>query len=100
VAAACSVVPFVDGVNQDPKDSAVEVGRPLQTAGVALGDTVPEVAQAEGHGAYGGKGYPSARLGAAAHRLRVQMGGLRLGVRQLLREGDLLAPPFRPWGAV
>ena len=94
------MVPLADGVNQDPRDSVVEVGRPLQTVGVALGDTVPEVAQAEGHGAYGGKGCPSAQLEAVAHRVRVQMGGLHLEVRQVLREEHLLGPPFRPLGVV
>jgi hypothetical protein len=98
--AECSVVPLADGANRDPMDNVAEAGRLLQTAGVALGDTVPEVAQVEGHGAYGGRGYLSAQLEVAAHRLQVQMRGLHLEVQQLLHEGHLLAPPFRPWGVV
>lgn len=97
-AVAECMVPLVDGGNRDPMDRVAEVGRLLQTAGVALGHTVLEVAQAEDHGAYCGRGYPSVRLEAVAHRLQVQMEGLHLEVQQLLHEGHLLVPPFRPRG--
>jgi len=71
------------------------VGHLLQTAGVALADTVPEVAQVAGHGSCCGRCYPIARPGAAVRQLRVQKGLQRLEVQQLLHEGHLLALPYR-----
>jgi hypothetical protein len=87
--------PLAGGQSPDPIDSVAEVGHLLQTAGVALGDTVPEVAPAVGHGPCCERGCPSARPGAAAHRLRVQKEVLRPRVEQLLQEGHLLALPYQ-----
>jgi hypothetical protein len=99
-AVAECMVPLVHGGNRDPMDRVAEVDPLLQTAGVALGHTLLEVAQAEVHGAYCGRGYPGVRLEAVVHRLRVQMEGLHLEVQQLDHEGHLLVPPFRPRGTV
>lgn len=87
--------PLAGGQSPDPIDSVAEVDHLLQTAGVALGEMVPEVAQAVGHGPCCERGYPSARLGAAAHRLQVQKEALRPEVQQLLHEGHLLALPYQ-----
>ena len=89
--------PLAGGQSLGPIDSVAGVGHLLQTAGVALGDTVQEVAQAVGHGPCCERGYPSARLGAAAHRRRVQKEVLRPEVQQLLQDGHLLALPYQLW---
>jgi hypothetical protein len=93
--AACSAVPLAGEQSRDPIDIEVEVGRLLQIAGVALGDTVLEVALEAGHGPCCGRGYPSARPGAAAHRLQVQKGVLRPAVQHLLHEGHQPALPYQ-----
>ena len=87
--------PLAGEQSPGPIDSVAEVDHLLQTAGVALGDTVPEVAQAVGHGPCCERGYPSARQGAAAHRRRVQKEVQRPRVEQLLQEGHLLALPYQ-----
>jgi len=89
--------PLAGGQSLGPIDSVAGEGHLLRTAGVALGDTGPEVAQAVGHGPCCERGYPSARLGAAAHRLRVQKEVLRPEVQQLLQDGHLLALPYQLW---
>ena len=95
VEAARSAVPL-DGQTRDPIDKVVEGGRLLGNAEVAQGGMVPGVAQAvAGHGAYCGRGYPSARREAAEHRLRAQRGELHLEV-QHPHEEHQLALPFQP----
>ena len=93
--AACSAVPLAGEQSQDPIDNELEVGHLLQTAGVALGDTVLEVALEVGRGPCCGRDYPSARLGAAAHRVQVQKGVLHPVVQHLLHEGHQLALPYQ-----
>jgi len=87
--------PLAGGQSLRPIDSVAGAGHLQQTAGVALGDTVPEVAPAVGHGPCCERGSPSARLGAAAHRLRVQKEVLSPEVQQQLQEGHLLALPYQ-----
>jgi hypothetical protein len=92
---ACSVVPLAGGQSRDPMDSVEEV-RLLETAGVALGDTVRQVlqaAEAADHGPCCGRDYSSVRRGAAARQLLAQKGVLRPEVRLLLHEGHPLALP-------
>ena len=93
---AYSAVPLAGEQSRDPIDNEVGVGRLRQTAGVALGDTVLEVVLEAGRGPCCGRGYPSARQEAAAHRLQVQKRVLRLVVRHLLHEGHQLALPYQP----
>lgn len=94
---ACSAVPLAGGQSRDPMDSVEEV-RPLETAGVALGDTVRQVrqaAEAADHGPCCGRDYSSVRQEAAARQLLAQKGVLRPEVRLLLHEGHPLALPYQ-----
>lgn len=91
---ACSAVPLAGGQSQDPMDSVEEV-RLLETAGVALGDTVLRVLQAADHGPCCGRDYSSVRRGVAARQLLAQKGVLRPEVRLLLHEGHPLALPYQ-----
>jgi hypothetical protein len=96
---ACSAVPLAGGQSRDPRDSAEEV-RLLETAGVAVGDTVRQLlqaAEAADHGPCCGRGYSSVRQ-AAAHQLLAQK-GVHPEARLLLREGHPLVLPYhsRVW---
>lgn len=94
---ACSAVPLAGGQSRDPMDNVEEV-RLLETAGVALGDTVRQVlqaAEAADHGPCCGRDYSSVRQEAAARQLLAQKGVLRPEVRLLLHEGHPLALPYQ-----
>jgi hypothetical protein len=94
---ACSAVPLVGGQSRDPLDNVEEV-RLLETAGVALGDTVRQVlqvAEAADHGPCCGRDYLSVRQEAAARQLLAQKGVLRPEVRLLLHEGHPLVLPYQ-----
>jgi hypothetical protein len=95
---ARSAAPLAGGQNRGPMDSVEEV-RLLETAEVALEDTVRHVlqaAEAADHGPYCGRGYSSVRQEAAARRVLAQKGVLRPEVRLLLHEGHPLALPYQP----
>jgi hypothetical protein len=93
--AACSAVPLAGEQSRHPTDNEVDVGRLQQIAGVALGDTVLEVALEAGRGPCCGRGYPSARPEAAGRRPRGQKEVLRpvVLVQHLLHEEHQLALP-------
>jgi hypothetical protein len=100
VDAAHSEVPLADGHNRDPTGKVEEGDRLPGNVEVALGDTVQAVGQAVVvHGAYCGRGYPSARREVAEHRERVQRGA-HLEGQELLHEEHLLALPFQPQAMV
>lgn len=77
----------------DPIGSVGEV-RLLQIAGVALGDTVPQVVADRGPCC--GRDYSSAQQEVVARQLLVRR-GLPPEVQRLLHEGHLLALPYQLW---
>ena len=94
---ACSAVPLAGGQSREPMDSVEEV-RLLETAGVALGDTVRQVlqaAEAADHGPCCGRDYSSVRQEVAARQLLAQKGVLRPEVRLLLHEDHPLVLPYQ-----
>lgn len=90
VVGGCSAVPLAG----DPIGSVGEV-RLLQIAGVALGDTVPQVVVDRGPCC--GRDYSSAQQEAAARQLLVRKGLLPElpEVQRLLHEGHPLALPYQ-----
>lgn len=94
---ACSAVPLAGGQSREPMDSVEEV-RLLETAGVALGDTVRQVlqaAEAVDHGPCCGKDYSNVRQEVVACQLLAQKEVLRPEVRRLQHEGHPLVLPYQ-----
>lgn len=92
---ACNVVPFVGGQSRDPMDNVGDVRLP-EIAGVAPGDTVPQVVEAADHGPCCERDYSSVQQEVAVRQLLVRKGVLRPEV-QLEHEGHPLAPPYQLW---
>ena len=95
-AEAYSAVLLAGEQSQDPMGTVGEVHL-LQIAGVALGDTVPQVVEAADHEPCCGRDYSSAQQGVAARQLQVQKGGLHPEEHHLLHEGHQLALPYQLW---
>lgn len=94
---ACSAVPLAGGRSRDPMESVEEVPL-LETAGVALGDTVRQLLQAAevaDHGPCCGRGYSSARQAVAARQPLAQKGVRRPEGLLLLGEGHPLVLPYQ-----